>query len=110
MSDVVFVYATHPNETGAAVLGRSLVEQGLAACVNLFPGMRTIYRWEGQIETGEETAMIIKTSAGMMDAIQAHVRANHPYVCPCVVALPVVGGDFAYLSWIMGSVARPGEG
>ncbi len=101
MDDVSFIYVTHPDVAGASALGRALVEEGLAACVNILPGMQTIYRWQGAIETGVEAVMIIKTRSVMFENVAAHVRANHPYDCPCIVALPVSAGDPAYLAWVM---------
>jgi periplasmic divalent cation tolerance protein len=75
--------------------------------VNILPGMRTIYRWRGRIETGGETVMIVKTTHALVDSVRAHVRANHPYECPCIAALPVTAGDPAYLAWIAQSVSAP---
>jgi periplasmic divalent cation tolerance protein len=105
VTDIVFIYVTHPDATAAAALARDLVEQGLAASVNILPGMLTVYRWQGRIETGAETVMIVKTRAALMESVQAHVRANHPYVCPCIAALPVTAGDPDYLGWIAQSTS-----
>ena len=91
----------------AAALGRSLVEAGLAACANLLPGMQSIYRWNGRIETADEAVVILKTRADLLEAVQQAVRASHPYECPCIAALPVCGGDPAYLAWIGQSCRLP---
>jgi periplasmic divalent cation tolerance protein len=100
MTEIVFVYVTHPNADDAFALGRNLVEDGLAACANILPGMRTVYRWQGQIEEGSEAVMIIKTRADLLADLQLRIRAEHPYECPCVAALPVSGGNPDYLDWI----------
>jgi periplasmic divalent cation tolerance protein len=62
--------------------------------------MHSIYRWQGAVETGTETAMIVKTTGALFEAAAAFIRARHPYDCPCIVALPVTGGDPGYLAWI----------
>ena len=100
MTGIVFVYVTHPDADAAAALGRRLVEDGLAACVNILPGMRTIYRWQGAIEEAGEAVIIVKTRADLVAALQERVRAEHPYECPCIAALPVAQGDPDYLAWI----------
>ena len=104
-AEAVFIYVTHPDAAAAVSLGRVLVERRLAACANILPGMQTVYRWLDEIETASEAVMIIKTQAGLFDAVAAHVRASHPYDCPCVVALPVTGGDPGYLAWLAACVA-----
>jgi periplasmic divalent cation tolerance protein len=100
MTDVVFIYITHPDYDGASTLARELVDHHLAAGVNLLPGMRTVYRWQGKVETGAETVLIAKTRADLLSGILAYVLERHPYQCPCVAMLPVSGGNPAYLEWI----------
>ena len=100
VADAIFIYVTHPDAAAAASLGRALVESRLAACANILPGMQTVYRWQGEIETATEAVMIVKTHARLFDAVAAHVRSNHPYACPCIVALPVIAGEPAYLAWL----------
>ncbi len=100
MPDIVFVYVTHPDADAALALGRKLVEEGLAACANVLPGMKTVYRWQERIEEGTEAVMIVKTRADLMTALQARIVSEHPYDCPCIAALPVAGGSPDYLDWI----------
>jgi periplasmic divalent cation tolerance protein len=100
MSDVVFLYVTHPDPEGALRLGRLLVEAGLAACANVLPGMQSVYRWEGRIEDSAEAVMIVKTRADLEAAARDAIVAAHPYACPCVVTLPVAGGHPPYLAWL----------
>ncbi len=108
MTGIVFLYVTHPHEGEAASLGQALVESRLAACVNILPGMRTIYTWEGRVETGHEVVMIVKTRAELAGEITRRIKAAHPYECPCVVTLAVSGGEPAYLDWIWSSTVQKG--
>ena len=100
MDEFVFVYVTTSSLEEARAIGRRLVEERLAACANLLPGMESIYRWQGGIETAQETVLIAKTRAGLVDQLSARVRELHSYDCPCVVALPITAGNPAYLRWI----------
>lgn len=94
------VLVTAPDLAVGARLGRSLVEEGLAACANLVPGVRSIYRWQGEIHDDPEVLLIVKTRASLVEALAARVRALHPYELPEVLALPVAGGSAAYLAWL----------
>ena len=97
------VLVTAPDlETGARI-GRSLVAEGLAACANLLPGVRSIYRWQGELHDDPEVLLIVKTRAPLLDALTARVRALHPYELPEVLALPVAGGSEPYLAWVRGA-------
>lgn len=96
----VLVYSTFPGPDAALAAGRSLVEAGLAACVNVLPGMTSVYAWEGKIETASEAVLIAKTTAECLEACMSTILAAHPYETPAVVALPVIGGSAAYLEWI----------
>ncbi len=103
--EAIFVYVTAASAEEAARIGRTLVEERLAACANLLDGMRSIYRWEGKVEEAAETVLILKTERRAFDRLAARVRELHPYDCPCVVALPLVAGDAGYLRWIQEQVA-----
>lgn len=100
MEEFVVVYVTTSSLEEGRAIGRHLVEERLAACVNLLPGMESIYRWQGGIETAQETVLIAKTRAVLVDQLNARVRELHSYDCPCVVALPIAAGNPAYLRWI----------
>ena len=100
MSDSVFVYVTTATIEQAQAIGRRLVEDRLAACANVLPGMESIYRRQGAIETAQEAVLILKTRAALVDQLAARVRQLHTYDCPCVVALPILAGNPAYLRWI----------
>jgi periplasmic divalent cation tolerance protein len=97
------VLVTAPDLEAGARIGRSLVEEGLAACANLVPGVRSIYRWQGAIHDDAEVLLIVKTRASLVEALAARVRALHPYELPEVLALPVSGGSEPYLDWVRGA-------
>ncbi len=99
------VYMTAGSVEEARAIGASLVERRLAACVNILPGMLSQYRWEGSIQTDEEVVLIAKTRSDAVDALTGHVRDIHSYDCPCVVALPVEGGNPDFLHWIADETA-----
>lgn len=105
----VLVYTTFPETTLAESAGADLVRQELCACVNIIPGMTSVYRWQGKIETAAETVMIIKTRAGLVDEVCAAVLALHPYEVPALVCVPVTGGLPAYLDWIAANTRSPAK-
>ena len=97
--DYVLVLTTIPADADAAAFGRTLVEERLAACVNLYP-MESVYRWEGRVEHESERQVIIKTARQRVVALWERVREMHPYEVPEFVVLPIVDGNDAYLRWI----------
>jgi len=99
MTEYIVVYVTAP-ETEAAALARTLVEERLAACVNLVPGIRSFYRWQGKIEDDPEILCIIKTRAGLFDTLRDRVRELHPYEVEEIIAMPIIAGNQPYLDWI----------
>jgi periplasmic divalent cation tolerance protein len=100
-----FVYVTIGDRDSALRLGRELVEARLAACANVIDGMRSLYWWQGAIEEADEAVLILKTRRELVEALTEKVRALHDYDCPCVVALPVVGGNLDFLDWIAAETA-----
>lgn len=98
---VLAVLCTCPDEDTAQRLGAGLVEAGLAACVNVLPSIRSIYRWKGTLQNDQETLMIIKTSRPAYRGLEAWLLERHPYDTPEVLALPVAAGSPAYLSWVL---------
>jgi periplasmic divalent cation tolerance protein len=98
---VVFVYTTHPSVVEAERIGRELVERRLCACVNILPGMVSLYWWQGEIERGEETVMIVKTRAVLVEAVRAAVRQLHSYTTPAILVLPIEEVDPDYRKWLM---------
>ena len=103
--DYVLVLTTLPASHDAASVARALVQERLAACVNLLPVMRSMYRWEGSIEDEEERQLLIKTTRARVEDLRARVTELHPYEVPEFLVLPVMGGSEAYLRWISKSVA-----
>lgn len=99
--EVVLIYATCPSPAVAETIATALVEQRLAACANILPGMTSIYVWEGKLNRDQEVAMIIKTRAGQATAAIAAAKALHPYENPAFVVLPVAGGAAPFLEWIL---------
>ena len=80
-------------------MARALVEGRLAACVNVVPGVRSFYRWKGEVDSGVEFLLIVKTSRDLFPALRAEMEKLHPYELPELLALPVVAGAENYLSW-----------
>ncbi len=101
MERAVFVYTTYPSVAEAEKAGNTLVGAGLAACVNILPGMVSIYRWQGTIERGTEAVMIIKTRASLAEQVRARVKETHPYDTPAILVLPIESVDQRYFSWIL---------
>ena len=101
MDEALIVYTTFPDEETALSIAESLVEEKLAACVNLIPGMRSVYAWKGEVERGAEVVGIVKTRAGLKEAVRAALKERHPYETPIVLFIPVVGGDAGTLAWLM---------
>jgi len=109
MDGPILVYVTTASPEEAEKLGRGAVGERLAACANILPGMRSLYRWQGAIETAQEAVLILKTQRSVMDRLTHYLRQHHSYDCPCVVALPIEGGNPAYLDWLKQQV-EPGPG
>ena len=101
-SDVFIVLCTLPASDAGAQLARTLVEEKLAACVNLTP-VRSLYSWEGKLCDDPEQLAVIKTTRERFDALAARILALHPYKCPEIVALPVQAGHEPYLAWVAAS-------
>jgi periplasmic divalent cation tolerance protein len=95
-----FIYMTCATAKEAEDIGAVLVERRLAACVNIIGGMRSLYWWEGKLERGEETVLIAKTRSDLVPELTEAVKAVHGYEVPCVVALPIEGGNPDFLTWI----------
>lgn len=103
-----FVYATFPNQTEAERIGGELVDRGLAACINIFPGMTSIYIWKGARQRDGEVAMVIKTRSALTERVIDEVKAMHRYENPALVVLPLAGGSAPFLAWIAEQTAKAG--
>ena len=102
----VIVLSTWPADRDAAPFARALVEERLAACVNVLEPMVSFYRWQGAVEQSAERQLIIKTTAAQVEALTARIQALHPYDVPEVIVLPFEGGSDAYRRWVAESVGR----
>jgi periplasmic divalent cation tolerance protein len=100
MTEYVVVYVTAPGEEEAEKIAGVLLENKLAACVNIVRGVRSIYRWQGKIEDGAEVLMIVKSRREHFERLQATVKQLHSYSVPEIIALPVVEGSEGYLQWL----------
>jgi periplasmic divalent cation tolerance protein len=106
MNEAVVVLVTVPTPDAGADIARALVEEGLAACGNVVPGIRSIYRWAGEIHDEAEALLLLKTERRLVTAMKERLPALHPYQVPELLVLPVEDGLGPYLDWIAKSV-RP---
>jgi periplasmic divalent cation tolerance protein len=97
----VLVYTTYPSLVEAEKSGLKIVEEGLAACVNIVPAMRSIYRWKGAIEAADEVVMVVKTRASLAEQVTVAVKESHSYETPAILVLPVAGGNQSFIDWIL---------
>lgn len=100
MKSILVVFCTCPDEQTARALAAGLVEEKLAACVNVLPGIRSIYRWQGEVQDDSEVLMVVKTTQPKLDRLAQWLKQHHPYELPEVIALPVSGGLPGYLDWV----------
>ena len=106
----VFVYTTYPSLVEAERIGRAVLEQRLAACVNILPGMISHYWWQGAIERGEEVVMIIKTRASLAEQVGTAVKEMHSYTTPAILVIPLESIDKNYLDWLMAETEPAANG
>ena len=102
MTDALLVFTTLPSADKAAELGKVLVEERLAACANLIPAVRSIYRWQGKLQDENEVLMLLKTRAENLERLKLRILELHPYEVPEVLAVPVEAGYQPYLEWLAG--------
>ena len=104
MTDFQIVLSTCADREEAERIAHRLVEQQLAACVNILPGVQSIYRWQGSIESAAEVLLLIKTRSAHCPAVQSTIASLHSYEVPELLVLPVSGGSEAYLAWLKASL------
>ncbi|MHB8846777.1 MAG: divalent-cation tolerance protein CutA [Nitrospirota bacterium] len=107
MTDAIIILITAGSADEAAVIARTLVDEHLAACVNILPGVRSFFFWEGATQDASETLMICKSRSPLLAAVIARVRSLHSYSVPEIIALPIAGGLPDYLAWLDAST-KPG--
>jgi periplasmic divalent cation tolerance protein len=103
----ILIYTTFPSLDEAERIGGELVDCGLAACVNIIPGMRSIYIWSNKRQHDSECVGIVKTRSALAESVMAKVRSLHPYDNPALVVLPIEGGAPEFLNWIEAQTAAP---
>ena len=101
MPSIISVTITTSSRAEAETIARALVEEKFAACVNIIPGVRSIYRWEGKVEESDEFMLIAKSRAELFEPLRKLVTTLHSYDCPCIVASPVTAGHQPFLDWIV---------
>jgi periplasmic divalent cation tolerance protein len=106
----IVVFITAPNEDEAAGIAKALVESKLAACVNIIKGIRSIYRWHGNLKDDSEVLMIVKTQKKLLGALSDKTKEFHSYDVPEIIALPIAGGSEDYLKWLRESTEIKPEG
>ena len=105
--DAVLVITNLPDRDAARRLADSLVEQRLAACVNILAPCESVYRWQGKIETAQEITLLIKTLGAHYGKVEKTIRECHPYELPEIIAIPMVAGLPAYLDWLAAETINP---
>ena len=109
MTDKLLVLTTAGSENEARKIAHAMVERKLAACVNIVPGIHSVYRWEGKVESAEECLLIIKTTRSGEQQVRTAIRELHSYELPECMAVGIVGGSQEYLQWISASVDQGHE-
>jgi periplasmic divalent cation tolerance protein len=98
--DAIIIFSTCPDKNSAEKIAKELVENELAACVNMIEGLTSIYRWQGQICRDQELLLIIKTTSSKLNELETKIKALHPYQLPEIIALPINMGSKEYLNWL----------
>lgn len=107
LNQPLLVLASLPDQALAERLSNTLVEQGLAACVNILSPVQSVYRWQGKVQRDTEIPLLIKTTQGRYQELQQTIVHAHPYDVPEIIALPITAGLPAYLAWMQDETARP---
>jgi periplasmic divalent cation tolerance protein len=104
--EAIVVLCTCPTSEAATRIADALVEERLAACVNVMPGLRSTYRWEGEVHRDDEMLLVIKTVRARFEEVRARILSLHPYELPEVIAVEVTAGHAPYLDWIASSTTN----
>jgi periplasmic divalent cation tolerance protein len=107
--ELLLVLSTFPDVETARRIAHTLVEERLAACVNVLPQIESIYRWQGKVEQSAEALCLIKTSIGRYQGLEDRIKALHPYEVPEIIAINLASGLPAYLNWAVNACDGPGE-
>jgi periplasmic divalent cation tolerance protein len=103
MTNFVLLLTTWPDEEGARLVAKDWLNKKLVACVNILPKMQSLYVWNGELKSGSEHQMLLKTSLKRVKELEQRIIEMHPYECPEILQIPVTGGFEAYLNWIKGN-------
>ncbi|MGU3658146.1 MULTISPECIES: divalent-cation tolerance protein CutA [unclassified Methylobacterium] len=109
MERPLLVYTTFPDLASALNIGEALVRERLIACINVMPGMQSVYSWKGAVERGAEVAALLKSREGLADALTVALKARHPYDTPIILHLPVAGADADTAAWILAETQPDGS-
>ena len=107
---IIFVYITTKNKSEAEKIGRALLEARLAACVNIFHSMTSLYWWKRKIQNKKEAVLIVKTTKALFTKISKKVKLLHSYSCPCILQIQITDGNKEYIKWLMENIEFPGSG
>ena len=105
MQNQFLVYITTSGQDESKDLAEKAVREKLAACANIYPEIQSVFRWEGKLENSKESVLILKTDESQLENLMEKVKQWHSYDCPCVVALPIAGGNADFLKWIREQVS-----
>lgn len=103
MTDFILILTTWPDQASAEEAAKLWLDKNLVACVNILPKMRSLYKWEGELHSGTEHQMLLKTTTRRANELQQAILSAHPYECPEILHLPLSGGYEHYLNWITGN-------
>jgi periplasmic divalent cation tolerance protein len=101
MTAATVIYVTAASDEEAQRIAGAVVTERLAACANLVPGVTSMFWWEGRVQENSEVSIILKTRNDLVERLTDRVRELHSYECPCIVALPITGGNKAFIDWII---------
>lgn len=100
MTDAIVVLITTPSSEVGSKIATELLDNKLAACVNIASPITSIFRWKGKVEDAQENLLIVKTKASLFSELEKVVKMSHPYECPEIIAIPIVAGSSDYLNWL----------
>lgn len=101
VADLILAYATTPDLATAEKIARTLLNENLIACANFWPGMKSIYRWQGKVEESQETVLILKTRKSLWEKLSQRYVELHPYDTPCLLELELTRGHAGYVNWML---------
>lgn len=105
-TEFLIIYCTAPDLKTAQAISENLVQEHLAACCNIVPGLKSIYHWENKVQSDDELLLIIKTRSVLFSQIEKRIKNLHPYTVPEIIALPLINGSVEYLKWMDENVRK----